>query len=246
MPTRGLISFDAAGTLIGVSRPVAATYADFAQQYGVIVNETRLKAAFRNTWQKFLPPLHAEGSPPVDDDRSWWQELVRQVFLEATGSFLDSSVFPPLFDALYKHYAKPEAWRVYDDVFPALTRLRENYELCVLSNFDRRLFSILEGHNLLRPFGSIIISSEVGASKPHPRMFAAALLSMGGDPNQSLHVGDDLRNDVEGGRAAGWQTFLVHRPHANLFTLAEKVLSGAYSGLQGGRRRVANPPHPRG
>jgi len=242
MAARGLISFDAAGTLIQVARPVATTYAEFAQDHGISVNESSLKDAFRAAWSQFPPPLHPDGKPSPDDDRSWWQELVRQVFATALGSPLPAEVLSPLFDALYQHYAKPESWIVYEDVFPALNLLSGNFDLCVLSNFDRRLTSILDGHDLIRYFGAVIISSEVGAAKPHPRMFATALKTMGAEPAASLHIGDDLHNDIEGAQTAGWHAFLVQRPHANLLTLAEKVLSGAYSGLQDGRRRVANPP----
>ena len=242
MAARGLISFDAAGTLIQVSKPVATTYAEFAQDHGISVNESSLKVAFREAWSRFTPPLHPDGKPSPDDDRAWWQELVRQVFATALGYPMPTEVFSSLFDALYQHYAKPESWIVYDDVFPALALLRENFDLCVLSNFDRRLFSILEGHDLIYPFGAVIISSEVGAAKPHPRMFATALKTMGAQFSSSLHVGDDVRNDIEGAQTAGWHAFLVQRPQASLLTLAEKVLSGAYSGLQDDRRRVANPP----
>ena len=231
MATRGLISFDAAGTLIQVARPVAQTYAAFARDHGVIVDEPALKAAFRTTWSQFPPPLFPEGQSSEDDDRSWWQELVRQVFTSALGSPLPPDVLSPLFASLYQHYAKPEAWIVFDDVCLALDRLAPKFDLCILSNFDRRLLSILEGHDLIRPFAFIIISSEVGVSKPHQRMFAAAQQRMSAAPNSSLHIGDDARNDVEGAQAAGWHAVLVQRPQTTLLTIAEKVFSGAYSGL---------------
>ncbi len=234
MATRGLISFDAAGTLIQVARPVATTYAEFARTHGISVSESTLKNAFRVVWNKLPPPLFPDSQSSPDDDLSWWQELVRQVFAIALDSPLPDKDLFPLFDALYQHYAKPESWIVYEDVLPALNLLRENFDLCVLSNFDRRLFSILGGHDLTRHFRAIIISSEVGASKPHPRMFATALKTMSAESAASLHVGDDMCNDIEGAQAAGWHAFLVQRPHTNLLTLAEKVLSGAYSGLQDG------------
>jgi putative hydrolase of the HAD superfamily len=231
MTARGLISFDAAGTLIQVARPVAQTYAEFARDHGVIVNESALKAAFRSAWSKLPPPLFPEGQSSDDDDRSWWRNLVEQVFTMAFGSSLPPDVLSPLFSSLYQHYAKPEAWTVYDDVFPALDRLASKFDLCVLSNFDRRLLSILEGHDLIRPFAAVIISSEVGAYKPHARMFATAQQRMSATPMSSLHIGDDTQNDVVGAQNAGWHAAQVQRPQTTLLTIAEKVFSGAYSGL---------------
>lgn len=232
MAAHGLISFDAAGTLIQVARPVAATYAEIASAHGVSVTVEALKPAFRTAWSQLAAPLHPEGTPSADDDRSWWQELVRRVFAMSLGQPLDEEVLSPLFDELYLHYTKPEAWTVYDDVFPALNLLRGKFDLCVLSNFDRRLCSILDGHGLTPYFRAIIISSEVGASKPHPRMFAEAERRMNVSAAHILHTGDDERNDIQGAQKAGWKAWHVQRPQADLQILAEKVLSGAYSGLQ--------------
>ncbi|GEP44301.1 HAD-IA family hydrolase [Brevifollis gellanilyticus] len=227
MAARGLISFDAAGTLIQVARPVAATYAEVASTHGVSVTTEALKLAFRSAWSQLPAPLHPEGAPPADDDRSWWKELVRRVFAAVLGKPLDEEVLSALFDELYRHYTKPEAWTVYEDVFPALDLLRDQFDLCVLSNFDRRLYSILEGHGLTPYFGAIIISSEVGASKPHPRMFAEVERRMNASAANILHTGDDERNDLLGAQKAGWKAWHVQRPQANLQILAEKVLSGA-------------------
>lgn len=235
-PTRGCISFDAAGTLIQVARPVAETYATLARDHGVIVSPEALKPAFRTVWSQLPAPLHPEDQPAADDDRSWWQELVRRVFTSALGTPLPETVLSPLFDTLYHHYANAQAWTVYDDVVPALTRLHGHFRLCVLSNFDRRLRNILEGHDLTRFFHAILISSELGASKPHPRMFTAVQHRFGVPPSCILHTGDDEKNDLHGALAAGWHAWHVQRPHADLLLLTEKVLSGAYSGLQPVRR----------
>jgi putative hydrolase of the HAD superfamily len=229
--TRGLISLDAAGTLIQVSKPVSQTYAEFARRHAIIVQESSLKAGFRSAWAQQQPPLHPEGQASPDDDRSWWQQLVQRVFTQALGFPLPTDLLVPLFTDLYQHYAQPEAWAVFDDVFPALHRLAPAFDLCVLSNFDRRLLTILDGHGLLRPFAAILMSSEVGAAKPHPRMFAAALQKMNARPESTLHIGDDPGNDLEGARAAGWHAAWIQRPQSTLITITEKVFSGAYSGL---------------
>jgi putative hydrolase of the HAD superfamily len=56
------------------------------------------------------------------------------------------------------------------------------------------------------PMGVIIDSAVVGVAKPDPAIFAIALeaLSVPAGPNV-LHVGDSLRYDVAGARAAGLQ-----------------------------------------
>ena len=49
----------------------------------------------------------------------------------------------------------------------------------------------------------VIDSAVVGAAKPDPRIFHAALARAGVAPDEAVHVGDTLANDVAGARAAG-------------------------------------------
>jgi putative hydrolase of the HAD superfamily len=120
---------------------------------------------------------------------------------------------------------------VFDDVVPALEELSRDHRLLVLSNFDRRMRSILAGHGLLRFFEQFIISSEVGAAKPHPRMFEAALAAAGCLPQEALHIGDDKKCDLGGAQSSGIHAFHVKRPESGLDALVKKVRVGAYSGL---------------
>ncbi len=223
--SRPLISFDAAGTLIQVQQPVGKTYAQFAARHGLVVEEAALKQAFRSVWGRLTVPLWPEGQSAPDDDRSWWRQLVGEVFLDALGEPVTDTVLDPLFDELYAHFAKPQAWTIFEDVLPVLEALSQDHRFCVLSNFDGRLRSILAGHGLDRFFEHIIVSSEVGASKPHPRMFDTALRLMGADAGTSWHVGDDERCDIHGAHNCGWRGFWVERPRRGLTGLVEKVRS---------------------
>lgn len=227
-----VIFFDVAGTLIQPAVPVGQTYAEFASRHGLHTDAESVMQAFRAAWKASPPRLHPEGQGAPDDDRGWWKELVADVFARALHSPLDEPTLEPLFDALYAFYAQPEAWRVYEDVLPALADLAQDHRLLVLSNFDRRLHSILGGHGLTSFFDRFILSSEVGASKPHPRMFHAALAAAGCCPEECLHVGDDLKCDQTGAELAGTHFFAVHRPESGLDALVQKVRSGAYSGLR--------------
>lgn len=227
-----VIFFDVAGTLIEPAVPVGHTYARFAAQHGIHATPEAVMQAFRTAWKATPPPLHLEGQGSVDDDRGWWKDLVEDVFARVLGAPLAVEVLEELFDALYAFYARADAWRVYDDVLPALQVLARQHRLLVLSNFDRRLHSILGGHDLTRFFDRIIVSSEVGAAKPHPRMFQAALAAAGCAPHECLHVGDDPKCDGTGAEQAEIHFFAVHRPESGLAALVQKVCSGAYSGLR--------------
>lgn len=230
MPLQTLF-FDAAGTLIRPAEPVGQTYAQHALRHGIVAEPEAIMQAFRTAWKETLPPLHAVGQPPADDDRGWWRALVGDVFGRVLGAPAAEHVLDGLFDELYLHYALPQAWTVFDDVVPALGDLSRDHRLLVLSNFDRRLRSILAGHGLLLFFDQVIVSSEVGAAKPHPRMFEAALAAAGCLPQEALHIGDDTKCDLGGAQSCGIHAFHVQRPESGLGVLVKKVRAGAYSGL---------------
>src|SRR3546814_3463502 len=62
--------------------------------------------------------------------------------------------------------------RPFDDVAPALERLRTKYKTAILSNSERAMMQ----HNRTRlgvPFDEAVLADEVDAYKPDPRMFAA-------------------------------------------------------------------------
>lgn len=230
MPLQTLF-FDAAGTLIRPAEPVGLTYAQHALRHGIKAEPEAIMQAFRMAWKETAPPLHAVGQLPADDDRGWWRALVGDVFGRVLGDPVAEHVLDGLFDELYLHYALPQAWSVFEDVVPTLEDLSRDHRLLVLSNFDRRLRSILAGHGLLRFFEQVIISSEVGAAKPHPRMFEAALATAGCLPQEALHIGDDKKCDLVGAENSGIHAFHVNRPESGLCVLVKKVRAGAYSGL---------------
>lgn len=224
MPSRfQAIFLDAAGTLISVAEPVGETYARIAAAHGINVEAAAVMRGFRAAW-KSLPQPQRAGVPADDDERGWWRELVRRCFADATETDLSPQTLDALFDDLYAHYALAAAWTVFPDVVPALKVLAQQHRLFVLSNFDKRLRCILDGHDLTRFFDGMIISSEVGASKPDAHIFKTAAAVANTTPEACLHIGDDEHFDLLGAQSAGFSARLVKRPGITLETIAHEVL----------------------
>lgn len=226
--TTEVLFLDAAGTLFELAEPVGATYARIAAKHGVSMQAAAVDHAFRCTWKELPSPLHPEGQPPADDDRGWWRELVEQSFEKVLGEPLELAVLEPLFGELYEHFGHGGAWRLFDEVAEVLEGLQGRVRVFALSNFDRRLHGILRGLDIAHFFEGVILSSEVGASKPHPRMFEAALKEAGVLPGRSLHAGDEEKADVRGAQAVGIPVIHVKRPEVTLRDVAEKVWRGLY------------------
>jgi putative hydrolase of the HAD superfamily len=88
----------------------------------------------------------------------------------------------------------------------------------VLSNFDARLHALVAAFGLGGAFAVVAPSSEAGAAKPsrgafeHVRQRLAARPPLA--PAECLHVGDSLREDVEGALAAEWRAVWLDRDGA--------------------------------
>ena len=100
----------------------------------------------------------------------------------------------------------------FDDVVPALEVLRsQGLTLGLISNMNR------DGAELTRELGLApyldfaVTSIEVGAEKPHPPIFLAALEKAGAAPHEAVHVGDQLTSDVDGARGVGINPVLLDR-----------------------------------
>jgi putative hydrolase of the HAD superfamily len=133
---------------------------------------------------------------------------------------------------VYQEFGDPRRWRVYDDVLPALGRLRaRGLKLGVISNWDRRLETLLVGLGLGEALDLIISSAVEGLHKPDPRIFALASQRMGIDPRQAVHVGDHHYADILGATAAGMRAVLIDRHGADVTGRAITTLDGLEASL---------------
>jgi putative hydrolase of the HAD superfamily len=100
----------------------------------------------------------------------------------------------------------------YPDAAPALHELRaRGLRTVVVSNWDCSLPEVLERAGLVALLDGVVTSAEVGARKPDPAPFEAALRLAGCAADEAVHAGDGVAVDVEGARAAGIRAVLVDR-----------------------------------
>jgi putative hydrolase of the HAD superfamily len=92
---------------------------------------------------------------------------------------------------------------------PVLEALGERYRLGVVSNFYGNLEAACESSGLASLFGVMADSQRVGAEKPEPAIFHAALSTLKATPETAVMVGDSLRRDGEGARRCGMRFIWV-------------------------------------
>jgi putative hydrolase of the HAD superfamily len=207
------VFFDAAGTLFTVKGSVGEVYARLAREYGKEVAIADLEAGFRRCFAT-APPMAFPGAAPEDIarlERRWWYELVQNVFA-LLGPF---PRFAAYFDALFSYFAQAESWQLYPEVLDTLVALQHRgLRLGIISNFDSRLFGLLEGVGLAQFFEPVMISTQVGAAKPARAIFTQALTHVahfGLAPHEVIHVGDSYEADIIGAQGAGLTPILIDR-----------------------------------
>lgn len=110
-----------------------------------------------------------------------------------------------------------EFGELYEGAVDVIAELADHSTLAMvtngLSDVQRRRIERLD---LAPYFHTVIVSSEVGVTKPRPEIFDLAFAGLG-DPDRSgaLMVGDSLTSDIAGGRNAGIDT-CWYNPHGRV------------------------------
>jgi putative hydrolase of the HAD superfamily len=221
MPRIRAIVFDVGGTLLYPAVPVGETYAKYARKSGVKLSPEATETAFREAFRSCSP--RAKGAVPRDgNDRAWWKQVVAKSTIDK--AFPEPAAFETFFEDVYQFFSKPDAWGIYPEVLEVFEDLRDReIDICVLSNWDARLHTVLDGNGLGEFLSNRFISAELGWEKPDPAIYRHVVESLRIKPESILSVGDDAKNDIEGPKRAGWQAIQIERPKRDLWSAVRAI-----------------------
>lgn len=213
MPTRiKAVLIDAGGTLFHLRASVGEVYAEVAGCFGASLDPVALDHEYRAAAAR-MPPLSFGNVAPsalLSLERRWWARLVEQVIARTSVSDFDA-----MFEEIFGYFASGAAWQLFPDALETLDALRrEGLAIAIVSNFDARLFSVCDDLGLSRRAQAVIASSRIGYAKPDRRIFHLTLRRLGVTGAEALHVGDTVRDDYEGARAAGLSALWLDRGHS--------------------------------
>ncbi len=101
---------------------------------------------------------------------------------------------------------------LFDDVLPILQTLKQqNLTLGLLTNLDTDMKPICRDLGLEPYIDFTVTSGEVGADKPKPPIFLAALQKAKVNPSETVHIGDQYQSDVLGAKGVGIKPLLLDR-----------------------------------
>ncbi len=181
---------DLYATALHPVQTVAVTYAERGRALGVEQDPTNLMARFHVALEHTQTEQRMLG-----DGRVFWETVVAR----ATGC--DD---PAYFEGLFRYFGSPEAYRLAPALLDCCHTLRAaGVKVAIVSNADTRTHRVTEGLGLAQVVDLTLLSSELPWDKPDPRIFHHACALLGTAPGRAVHVGDSLRYDVRGARAAG-------------------------------------------
>ncbi|MDB5694275.1 MAG: putative HAD-superfamily hydrolase, subfamily variant 3 [Alphaproteobacteria bacterium] len=161
----------------GLDIPAEAFDRIFYDADDPLVGTLDVEADLEETVRRLVANLERGAAPWLGEDAKRGPRVVER-FLEATQAVLRRNI-------------------------PVLEALASRYRLGIVSNFYGNLEAVCRGLGLDALFGAMADSERVGAGKPDPAIFRAAMEPLGAWPETTIMIGDSLRRDGEGARRSG-------------------------------------------
>ena len=93
-------------------------------------------------------------------------------------------------------------------VIELIKKLKPSYKIILLSNATRPFFEqLMEENNLKKLFDDIVVSFEIKAIKPEPKIYRIALERSGLSPEETIFI-DDREENIKASEALGIKSIL--------------------------------------
>ena len=103
--------------------------------------------------------------------------------------------------------------RTFPNVKKVLNELKLRYKLAIICNANtatlEKVKEILRETKILHFFETVVVSTDVGYSKPDTNIFRITLEKLNVESNEAIMVGNRISTDILGGNTMGMVTVLV-------------------------------------
>jgi len=143
--------------------------------------------------------------------------------LSGTAVKIDHENALEFFQVYLDHFEK--SWEPFEDVVPCLERLRGR-PLGVITNGDStQQREKLRRMKIAGYFQVVVVSGEIGVSKPNPEIFHSACRMAGRKPEECVYIGDNLETDILACERAGMPGVWLNRRGNQLESHARTIRS---------------------
>jgi 2-haloacid dehalogenase len=196
----GICMFDLYGTVVDMQGGLTRAVTSYLKAKGWAGDPSRLVTWWRRT--------HFENSM-IDALLHRTHTPYREIGRISLSYTLERAGIPHTQDEVKSLVAEIERLRPFPDVVEALTRLKRNYRLVILSNGDPDMLEAIKP-NLGIAFDRTISVAEAGSFKPHAATYRKAAEIMGVRPQEILFVANHAF-DCVGAKASGMRAAFVDR-----------------------------------
>lgn len=198
-----LLTFDLDNTLWDVDKVIVAAEAGMREWM-----QSNVPSSMAFYTSEYLPDFRAqviEQFPSKRHDLSFMRVEVLKRVMQAAGFDVEQSAAhaQSAFEIFFEGRNRVE---FFDHALDQLAQLTSRYPLLALTNGN----ADIERTGLSKYFSGAYSSADVGASKPSPEMFHAALEEYSLEPSQAIHIGDNLVDDIAGAQSVGMHTIWVN------------------------------------
>jgi putative hydrolase of the HAD superfamily len=188
---------DCAAALGGPAGMGVVLHARARVRWGQAPDAAALEMRDMSSWEALWAPFPAGTEEWADGFRlGAWQEALAEHAVD------DRELADRLARAFREH--RHARCRPYPETVAVLESLRGRMRLVVVTNgTEEHQRAKLDASGLSGHFDAIVTSGAVGASKPDPAIFRAALDAVGCRPGEAAMVGDNPLRDIAGAQQAG-------------------------------------------
>ena len=190
-----IISFDCYGTLIDWKKAVLNILGSVISKYHIEVEREALFTMF----------LEADRSVIADEYKTY-----REILTDITGLIaqkLSINLYHEDRNCLSDRF---DEWVPFADTVESLMKLKQRFELCVISNVDNDLFN-MTASKLGIELDYLITAQDVQTYKPNHNNFEQALSSFGVDRDRQLHVAQSIHHDIIPAHQMGINNVWINR-----------------------------------
>ena len=192
------MSFDVYGTLIDWETGIIQAMRPTLQQYGVEWTDEQILLAFARYETVAQQPPYLN-----------YPDVLSQVLEEI---FEEQGIRPTPDDLVAFSGSVPD-WPAFEDAAAALSILKGQFRLAVVTNCDDALFAA-SNHKLGVTFDIIVTAEQARVYKPDLRPFETLIDAIGGEKSRLVHVAQSLYHDHEPAKKLDLASIWINRGSA--------------------------------
>lgn len=206
------VFFDWFNTLAYYEPPREELHSRLLGEFGIKVSPAELKpgllAADKHFFDKIAGSSTDRNSP---EEKAEVYIHYTNIMLSAVGIEADRELILQILNKWPQTFGQAR-FALFDDVLVTMQTLKHgNFVLGLLTNLTQSVDSISQELGVEPYLDFIVNPKEVGADKPQPQIFLAALERAEVSASEAVHVGDQYKIDVVGARGVGINPILIDR-----------------------------------